>query len=296
MFSASRSQSVLLTSLLLLAPGARADIVRWDSTNDPQLPAGANNFLINFVTGQVSSGSIPQLTTGPGLGAISVPPPGITMATCDYLNSGEQGIFTVGPRAADQGVAAVTVGQKIDGTLPYQSLIFGNGDYYAVKFFLSPDATTPNYGWIQGASCDILTNNVQLSAFGYNTVPGQPITAGAAADKSPSLSCAATPTSLWPPNGQPVSVTISGTITLGTSNIASGKYAVIDEYGQFQPSGSVALSPGGGSYSFQVPLLAARKDDDLDGRTYTIVVVATDTVGNPGSCATVVTVPHDQGQ
>jgi hypothetical protein len=278
---------------LLLAPGARADIVRWDSTNNPQLPAEAHDYVINFVTGKISQGPVPPLTTGSGLGAISVPPP--ESATCNYRNSGEQGIFTLGPRAADQGVAAVNFGQTIDGTLPYQSLIFSNGDYYAVKFFLSPDATTPNYGWIQGASCDILTTEVQLFAFGYNTVPGQPITAGAAADKSPSLSCAATPTSLWPPSSQPVSVTVSGTITRGTSNIASGNYAVVDEYSQFQPSGSIALSPRGGGYSFQVPLLAARNGDDLDGRTYTIMVVATDAVGNPGSCATVVTVPHDQG-
>ena len=128
-------------------------------------------------------------------------------------------------------MAAVAVGQTIDGTLPYQPLIFGNGDYYAVKFFLSQDATTPNYGWIQGASCDILTSSVQLFAFGYNTVPGQPITAGAAAVTSPSLNCAATPTRLWPPNGQPVSVTVSGAVTPGTSSIASGHYAVIDEYG-----------------------------------------------------------------
>jgi hypothetical protein len=172
----------------------------------------------------------------------------------------------------------------------------GNGDaYYAVKFYLSPDATTPNYGWILGGGCDIIKLSATLVAFGYNTVPGQPITAGAAAMTSPRVSCTATPTSLWPPNGQPVSVTVSGTITLGTSNIASGNYAVVDEYGQFQPSGSIALSPGGGGYSFQVPLIAARNGDDLDGRTYTIMVVATDTAGNPGSCATVVTVPHDQG-
>jgi hypothetical protein len=69
---------------------------------------------------------------------------------------------------------------------------------------------------------------------------------------------------------------------------------VTDEYGQVQPSGSFA--PGAdGSYSFGVPLVAARNGDDRDGRTYTIVVGARDAIGNVGSCSTVVTVPHDQG-
>jgi hypothetical protein len=53
-----------------------------------------------------------------------------------------------------------------------------------VKFFLNPTATIPNYGWIQGVYCDILTTSVVVIAFGYNTIPGQPITAGAAAQVS----------------------------------------------------------------------------------------------------------------
>jgi hypothetical protein len=149
LYTASRSQSVLLASLLLLAPGARADIVRWDSTDNPQLPAESINFLINFVTGLVTSG----FGSGPGLGAISISP--MISGACDFLASGEQGISTYGPRAADQGVAVVNFGQTIDGTLPYQSLIFSRG-YFAVKFFLSPDATTPNYGWIQGLAATFL--------------------------------------------------------------------------------------------------------------------------------------------
>ena len=101
---------------------------------------------------------------------------------------------------------------------------------------------------------------------------------------------------LWPPNGKPVVVTVSGTVTPGTQPISSGiaAYAVADEYGQVQPSGTITLGSGG-SYSFGVSLIAARNGDDQDGRTYTIVVGAKDAIGNLGSCSTVVTVPHDQG-
>jgi hypothetical protein len=112
----------------------------------------------------------------------------------------------------------------------------------------------------------------------------------------PSVTCSATPTTLWAPDGKPVTVTVSGMITAGTQVIlANGTtYAVTDEYGQVQPSGTIALGVMG-TYSFGVPLIAARNGDDLDGRTYTINVTASDAIGNVGSCSDVVTVPHDQG-
>lgn len=112
----------------------------------------------------------------------------------------------------------------------------------------------------------------------------------------PNVSCAATPNTLWPPNGKSVVVTISGRVTAGTSALLRGgtTYAVTDEYGQVQPSGGIILGDGG-NYSFGVSLIAARNGGDKNGRTYTIVVHAYDNVGNVGSCSVVVTVPHDQG-
>jgi hypothetical protein len=111
----------------------------------------------------------------------------------------------------------------------------------------------------------------------------------------PTVSCTTTPSILWPPYGEAVSVTVSGVITPGTSGLVSGgtTYAVIDEYSQVQPSGSIALGAGG-SYSFGISLIAARKGSDQDGRTYTIMIGSKDTIGNVGSCSAVVTVPHDQ--
>jgi hypothetical protein len=112
----------------------------------------------------------------------------------------------------------------------------------------------------------------------------------------PSVTCSATPSTLWPPNGKAITITVTGTVTPGTQPIApeGAAYVVIDEYAQVQPSGRIALGVGG-SYSFGVSLIAARNGNDRDGRTYTIVVGSRDTIGNLGSCSTVVTVPHDQG-
>jgi Putative Ig domain len=111
----------------------------------------------------------------------------------------------------------------------------------------------------------------------------------------PVVTCTATPNILWPPNGNSVLVTVSGTLTAGTSALTSTTYAVLDEYGQVQPSGNITLGAGG-SYSFAVPLIASRNGYDLNGRTYTIRVGGTDSIGNVGLCSAIVTVPHDQGQ
>jgi hypothetical protein len=115
-------------------------------------------------------------------------------------------------------------------------------------------------------------------------------------DKTPPvLSCAASPNSLWPPNGKTIPVAISGTVNDGGSSIdtGSGTYAVTDSEGQVQPSGSVALAPDGG-FSFTVPLVASRLGNDKNARQYTVTVNAADHAGNPGSCSAVVTVPHNQ--
>jgi hypothetical protein len=84
--------------------------------------------------------------------------------------------------------------------------------------------------------------------------------------------------------------------TGGTSvNPNTAAYAVTDEYGQVQPSGSVTLKSDGSS-TFTIQLQASRDGNDRDGRQYTITVKAPDNAGNSGSASTGVTVPHDQGQ
>jgi hypothetical protein len=112
----------------------------------------------------------------------------------------------------------------------------------------------------------------------------------------PVVNVSASPSSLWPPNGQMVSVTVSGAISDKLSGVdrSSASFAVVDEYGVIQPSGKVTLGSGG-SYSFTVSLQASRRENDSDGRQYTITVMASDLAGNRGSASTVVTVPHDQG-
>jgi len=112
----------------------------------------------------------------------------------------------------------------------------------------------------------------------------------------PVVTASATPKSLWPPKGQLVAITISGTITDTGSGVdpSSAIFAVNDEYGQIQPAGPITLGAGG-AYSFIVTLQASRLGNDHDGRQYVITVSAKDNAGNLGSGNVVITVPHDQG-
>jgi probable HAF family extracellular repeat protein len=110
----------------------------------------------------------------------------------------------------------------------------------------------------------------------------------------PLITVAASPSTLAPPNGKRVAVTVTGKITdSGGSGVQAGSaaYVVMDEYGQLQPSGSLTLEADG-SYAFTVALEASRRGNDQDGRHYTIAVSAKDNIGNPGFKSATVTVPH----
>ena len=121
------------------------------------------------------------------------------------------------------------------------------------------------------------------------------ITGGTFDSSAPTLTCTASPDTLWAPSGKPVAVTVSGMATDADSGIdpASLTFSVVDEYGAVQPSGAGSVGSGG-AYSVAVPLVAKRNGKDKDGRTYTVTVTARDLTGNAASCSVAVRVPHDQ--
>src|SRR5581483_4740084 len=73
----------------------------------------------------------------------------------------------------------------------------------------------------------------------------------------PVITISETPSTIWPPNGKMVPVSVQGTITDTGSgvNASTARYAVVDEYGRVQPSGSITLLAGG-KYSFRILLQA----------------------------------------
>ncbi len=223
--------------------------------------------------------------------------------------------------AADTGVVLLPSPVNVDLVPPIASITTtpsanGNGWINTSPVTVNLSATDSGSGveqlryWIDGGPVTVVagsTATTQVSGEGMNSVGlralhnagniSSLVTLPVNIDLTPPVvSVSANPSSLWPPNGRMVPVTISGTITdsLSGVNSSTAAFAVVDEYGLIQPSGPVSLGSGG-SYSFVVSLQASRDGSDRDGRHYTITVSANDFAGNRGSAATIVTVPHDQG-
>jgi outer membrane protein assembly factor BamB len=87
----------------------------------------------------------------------------------------------------------------------------------------------------------------------------------------------------------PVTVTISGSVTDGTSDAGSASYSVLDEYGVTQPSGAVTLQANG-NYSFTLSLPATKNGPDKDGHLYTITVRGFDQAGNSATATATVSI------
>lgn len=155
----------------------------------------------------------------------------------------------------------------------------------AINNAVTPSASGANIGGVTITSVQTITNFQG---------PGTPTVADTT---PPTITAAATPSTLWPPNGNLIAVTVSGTVKddpAGSGvNPGSVAFYVVDEYLQVQPAGSVTLASDG-SYSFAVELPASRSGNDRGDRLYTITVSARDNLGNFAAATTKVTVPHDQ--
>jgi FG-GAP-like repeat len=111
----------------------------------------------------------------------------------------------------------------------------------------------------------------------------------------PKVTISASPTSLWPPNGKMMPVTVFGKVTNSTPGCTteSASYKAMDEYGTVQPSGPVTLGTEG-TYRLTVWLQASRMGTDINGRLYTISVGAKNHGGAMGSASVNVVVAHEK--
>jgi hypothetical protein len=94
-------------------------------------------------------------------------------------------------------------------------------------------------------------------------------------------------TSIWPPNGKMVPVTVQATAT-GTPVPVCSIRSVTSNEGSARPGGPQAVTTGPLSVSLQAERLGAGS-----GRIYSIAVTCTNSAGS-ASAVTTVTVPHDQ--
>jgi hypothetical protein len=102
----------------------------------------------------------------------------------------------------------------------------------------------------------------------------------------PELACTPTPSTLWPPNGKLVSVSVDVAVADATSDVASWELTGI-------PSTNAADFAAG---TQDVDgLLRAERLGNGDDNVYTLTYTAHDVAGNAATCEATVTVPHDEG-
>ncbi len=185
---------------------------------------------------------------------------------------------------------------QISGTL-------GNNGWYRSGVAVNWTVTDPESGIASSSGCapTTLTSDTAGATLTCSATNGAGLSASVPVtikiDTTPPVTTAsANPSTLWPPNGKVVNVTVSVTITDATSGVNpnSAKFAVVDQYGSVQPSGNVTLAANG-TYFFTISLQASRLGTDQNGRAYTITITAQDNAGNQTSAVTTVVVPHDQG-
>lgn len=111
---------------------------------------------------------------------------------------------------------------------------------------------------------------------------------------APAVQLTATPSVIWPPNGKPVNVAISGTGTDAVSGLAGVNYVVTDEYGTVLSIAPRTLSGNSSEWLENLIVEAARNGGDRDGRLYRITATITDAAGLTSSASTDIVVSHDR--
>jgi hypothetical protein len=109
----------------------------------------------------------------------------------------------------------------------------------------------------------------------------------------PRMTCAATPGSLWPPNGKLIPVATSVEAVDEVSGPAPFVLISVEGSDGAAPDDIQAFTPG-------VPdtngFLRARRSGAGSGRIYTLTYESADALGNVGTCTVPVSVPHDRGR
>ena len=109
----------------------------------------------------------------------------------------------------------------------------------------------------------------------------------------PTVQLTANPTTIWPPNGQMVNVSLFGT-GADSGGLSQVRYVVVDEY-----LGSYAVEPrvltgNSANWVDTLPVEAWRNGRDRDGRVYTVTAIVTDVAGRTSSASVNIVVPHDR--
>jgi predicted extracellular nuclease len=170
----------------------------------------------------------------------------------------------------DYALGSPSLVSKVTGASPYHI----NADEPSVLDY-NTDFKTPNH------------INILYAPDEFRTSDHDPVVIGLCEAIPPSASAIATPDVIWPPNGKLKSVSVALDVT-DTSPFTVDLVSVeADE--EVAPGDIVVLD----DTHFQ---LRAERDDEGDGRIYTITYLAVDDCGNSTEFTATVEVPHDLGR
>ncbi len=110
----------------------------------------------------------------------------------------------------------------------------------------------------------------------------------------PTVQLTATPSTIWPPNGNMTPVSIAGTGADAISGLSQVSYVVTDEYGSTLSIGTRSLTGNSANWLETLVVEASRNGGDLDGRLYTVVATVTDVAGRTSTSTVTVTILHDR--
>jgi hypothetical protein len=138
-------------------------------------------------------------------------------------------------------------------------------------------------------------NNETLYSCGADVAAGAVTTADLQPDATaPTLNLTANPNRIFPPNGQSVTVTLSGVGSDMCSGLASISYVVTDEYGTSLSIPTRTLNGSSASWTDSLIVQARRRGNDSDGRLYRVTATITDVAGNTSTSTTDIVISHDQ--
>ncbi len=175
--------------------------------------------------------------------------------------------------------------------VPHVTGPLGNGGWYVGDVTVSWDINDPQTAIAEEQGCETVT--VSADTPGTTFTCSATSEGGTAVDQvvvkrdatPPTVSCAATPDLLWPPNGDLVPVSVS--LAVGDATSGEAGFVLADA----PTADAVDFVPGTPDIE---GLLRARRPGNGGDRIYTLTYTGQDIAGNATECMAVIVVPHDR--
>ena len=236
----------------------------------------------------------PRNTASPLHSCSADQPPSVSSTT---PTSGATGV------ALDANIS-VTFSEAVDVIGTWFTIVCGTSGAHSATVSGGPTTFTldPTTDFVPGESCTVTVVAAQVKDQDTDDPPdfmagNSTLTFSTSAP--PTVSCAASPNVLWPPNHKMVPVTLTVTVHGTMSGPTSWKLISVTSNEPDNGNGDGDTSNDIQGWTIGTPdasgELRAERSGAGSGRVYTFVIEGKDQQGTASTCTTTVVVPHDQG-